>query len=69
MKDLTNRQKEVLDLWLSGLTYKQLAERAGISDQTVNPHLRRIARKLGTTQISREALACAASATNRSTKA
>jgi RNA polymerase sigma factor (sigma-70 family) len=53
---LTERQRQVLDLWLSGKTYKEVAAECNISPETVNPHLRRIARKLGTTRISREAL-------------
>lgn len=57
---LTARQQEVLDLWLSGKTYKEVAAALGISPETVNPHLKGIARKLGITQISREALAEAA---------
>lgn len=55
--ELTARQREILELWLSGLTYVELAERCGISPGTVNPHLRKIAQKLGTRRISREALA------------
>lgn len=55
--DLTTRQQQVLDLWLSGRTYRQVAEECGISGETVNPHLKKIARKLGIKQISREALA------------
>lgn len=53
---LTARQQEVLDLWLSGKTYKEVASALGISPETVNPHLKNIARKLGTTEINREAL-------------
>lgn len=53
---LTDRQQEVLDLWLADVTYKELAARLGISSETVNPHLKGIARKLGATGISRKAL-------------
>lgn len=56
MTPLTPRQREVLDLFLSGLTYKQVAARCGISPETINPHLKACARKLGTTKISREVL-------------
>jgi RNA polymerase sigma factor (sigma-70 family) len=61
-RDLTPRQKEILDLWLSGKTYRQISDQLGISVGTFNPHLKRIARKLGTTKISREALAQASKA-------
>ena len=57
MKPLTARQSEVLDLFLSGLTYKEVAAACGISPSTINPHLKVCARKMGTTKISREALA------------
>ena len=53
---LTDRQREVLDLWLAGVPYRTLADRLGISKETVNPHLKAIARKLGATGISRHAL-------------
>jgi DNA-binding CsgD family transcriptional regulator len=56
MDTLTARQQEVLDLWLGGSTYRELASALGISPETVNPHLKAIARKLGTTKISRAAL-------------
>lgn len=55
-RTLTARQQEVLDLWLSGSTYKDLAAALGISPETVNPHLKAIARKIGATGISRSAL-------------
>jgi DNA-binding CsgD family transcriptional regulator len=64
--DLTARQKEILDLWLSGLNYRQVSETAGISVGTLNPHLKQIARKLGTTKIGREALGRAAAAAKES---
>jgi len=56
---LTTRQQEVLDLWLAGTTYKELASTLGISPETVNPHLKQIAKKLGATGISRGALSAA----------
>ena len=55
-RPLTARQQEVLDLWLAGTPYKELAARLGISPETVNPHLKAIARKIGATGISRQAL-------------
>lgn len=54
---LTPRQAQVLDLWLAGNTYRELAAALGLSPETVNPHLKAIARKLGATGISRAALA------------
>lgn len=53
---LTARQQQVLDLWLAGTTYRELAASLGISPETVNPHLKAIARKLGSVGISRAAL-------------
>lgn len=53
---LTLRQQEVLDLFLSGLTYREVAAQCGISAETVNPHLKAIAKKLGVDGISRDAL-------------
>jgi len=55
-RPLTARQREVLDLWLAGTPYKELAARLGISPETVNPHLKGIAKKLDAGGISREAL-------------
>jgi RNA polymerase sigma factor (sigma-70 family) len=55
-RPLTPRQQEVLDLWLAGTPYRELAARLGISPETVNPHLKNIARKLGARGIGREAL-------------
>lgn len=55
-KTLTARQQQVLDLWLAGRTYKEVAAELGISPETVNPHLKNIAHKLGAAGISREAL-------------
>ena len=56
IRPLTSRQQQVLDLWLAGTPYKALAARLGISPETVNPHLKGIANKLGATGISRDAL-------------
>ena len=61
-RPLTARQQQVLDLWLSGVTYRQLAAELGISTQTVNPHLKAIARKLGAPGIAREKLRLASQA-------
>lgn len=53
---LTPRQQQVLDLWLDGKTYKEVAAECGISPETVNPHLKAVRKKLGATGISRDAL-------------
>jgi DNA-binding CsgD family transcriptional regulator len=53
---LTSRQKEVLDLFLSGKTYKEVATTCGISPETVNPHLRNVAKKLRASGIARAEL-------------
>lgn len=55
-RPLTTRQQEVLELWLADVPYRQLATTLGISPETVNPHLKAIAKKLGATGISRSAL-------------
>lgn len=55
-RPLTTRQSEVLKLWLEDVPYRQLAAALGISPETVNPHLKAIAKKLGATGISRAAL-------------
>jgi DNA-binding CsgD family transcriptional regulator len=59
MTALTVRQQQVLDLFLSGLTYKEVAAHCGISPETVNPHLKAISRKLGASGISRTSLQAA----------
>lgn len=56
MDTLTDRQRQVLDVWLSGKTQRETASALGISFKTVNPHLKVIARKLGASGIGRDAL-------------
>lgn len=58
-RPLTARQRQVLDLWNSGVTYRELAARLGISPETVNPHLKAIAKKLGAPGIARAKLRAA----------
>lgn len=58
-RPLTDRQQEILGLWLDDIPYRQLAEKAGIAPGTVNPHLKAIAKKLGAAGISRENLRAA----------
>lgn len=43
---LTPREQEVLDLIAEGLTVKEIAERAGVSNNTVRTHIRNIYEKL-----------------------
>lgn len=60
---LTERQRAVLDCRLAGKTYQETADLLGISVQTVKPHLRNVARKLGVEGVDVEVLRAAASAT------
>jgi DNA-binding CsgD family transcriptional regulator len=69
MTTLTPRQKEVLDLWLAGTPYNELAAALGISTKTVNPHLKAIAKKLGAAGISRDSLRLAARGVSTRTSA
>ncbi|MGZ3600426.1 MAG: response regulator transcription factor [Ktedonobacterales bacterium] len=48
-QDLTDREREVLELLAKGLSYPQIAERLVITLATVKFHTRGIHRKLGTT--------------------
>ena len=56
---LTARQQEVLDLWLADKPYTEVAAALGIATGTVYPHLKTIARKLGSPSTSRPALRAA----------
>ncbi|HET7216427.1 MAG TPA: response regulator transcription factor [Vicinamibacterales bacterium] len=49
IEPLTTRELEVLALLASGLSNKSIAERLGISDQTVKFHVAAICGKLGAT--------------------
>ena len=44
--DLTPREKEILNLLVKGLAYKQIAYQTNISAETINTHIRNIYRKL-----------------------
>lgn len=44
--ELTAREKEVLQLLLDGLLYKEIAEKIGVSSHTVNYHIQKIYQKL-----------------------
>ncbi|MGZ3716399.1 MAG: response regulator transcription factor, partial [Ktedonobacterales bacterium] len=48
-QDLTDREREVLELLAKGRSYPQIAERLVITLATVKFHTRGIHRKLGTT--------------------
>jgi len=60
---LTERQREVLRMFCSGCTYREVASSLGISPSTVNPSLRQSARRMGVDGIGREKLIAAALAT------
>lgn len=45
--NITKRQKEVLALFITGLSRGQIATRLGIAENTVNHHLKSIATKMG----------------------
>lgn len=47
LENLTARQREVLELLAAGLTNTEIAERLGISRDTVKEHVRAIFRRLG----------------------
>lgn len=46
LPDLTPREREVLELLANGLLYKEIAEKLGITYDTVHTHLRTIYEKL-----------------------
>ncbi len=45
MAELTERQRQVLDALLCGLTNEQIAQELGIAAQTVNEHLMSVYKK------------------------
>ena len=45
-EQLSDREKQVLDGLAAGLQYKEIADKAGISTETVRVHVRRIYSKL-----------------------
>ncbi len=47
--DLTERQRQVLDLLAAGHTNGQIARRLGVSEGTIRTHLEHIYRRLGVT--------------------
>lgn len=56
---LTARQAQILRMFLSGMTYRQIALELGLSPETINPSLRQSARRLGAPGIGREVLRAA----------
>jgi DNA-binding CsgD family transcriptional regulator len=44
--DITKREKEIIDLLLKGLSYKEIAASLFISVDTLNSHIRKIYSKL-----------------------
>lgn len=59
-RPLTERQQQVVDLYvIQGLTYRQTAERLGLSPETINPVLKQVMHKFGSKKISRAALKAA----------
>lgn len=47
LKKLTNRQQEIFSLIIKGLCNKEIALLLGISENTVEQHIRSIYKKLG----------------------
>lgn len=56
---LTIRQRQVLTMFLSGMTYREIAVALDLSPQTINPSLRQSAKRLGAPGIARETLRAA----------
>lgn len=54
--DLTEREREVLQLVASGLANKQIARRLGISEKTVKGHLTNVFQAIGVTDRTQAAL-------------
>ena len=64
---LTEREREVLDILVTGARTNEIAARLGISDRTVKAHLASIYQKLGVTSRG-EAIAAALAADARTTR-
>lgn len=45
IKALTARQKQVLDLYITGITYREIATELGVSPHTVRRHIEQIYRR------------------------
>lgn len=53
---LTQRQAQILRMFCSGMTYKEIAEALGLSPETINPSLKQSAKRLGAPGIARSTL-------------
>lgn len=56
MTELTARQADVARRFCCGKTYRQVAAELDLSPATINPVLKQVAKKLGTTKIGRKVL-------------
>jgi DNA-binding CsgD family transcriptional regulator len=56
---LTQRQAQILQMFLDGMTYREIAAALGLSPETINPSLKQSARRLGAPGIGREVLRAA----------
>lgn len=59
---LTDRQAQILRMFLAGMTYREIAVELDLSTQTINPSLRQSAKRLGASGIARETLRAAVEA-------
>lgn len=66
MSALTARQRQILAMFCSGMSYRQVALALGLSPETINPSLKQSARRLGAAGIGREVLRAAALANGES---
>lgn len=53
---LTTRQRQIMSMFCSGMTYRQIATDLGLSPETINPSLKQSARRLGAPGIARATL-------------
>lgn len=62
---LTPRQRQIVDLYLNGMSAAQIARHLALSIGTINPTLKASARRMGITSIARPELRRARSKTQR----
>lgn len=53
---LTPRQRQIVEMFVGGRTYRQIAVELGLSPETINPALRQAARRMGAPGIARATL-------------
>lgn len=53
---MTQRQHQILSMFCSGMTYKEIALELGLSPETINPSLKQSAKRLGSPGIGRGVL-------------